>query len=126
MKLKLIPVLTEISSVSDVKKLSPIQLQQMDIEIAAYFGKATSLAEAFKHGEFSIDFYRVTEENKEAALYDFCQANMEAGIVFLPDSTDLAGIEMLECFFGVMAGFEKQASELEKIADALNEAPMEE
>jgi len=111
MQLKLFLVQQNIDTFAETKELSKIQRQQLALELKAYFGKRVALREAFD-GECMANYWQAAPtDDLDKVLYDFWEINSDSGGVFHADTTDEAGVEMIQGSFEVQAKFrgDKQA-----------------
>lgn len=122
MTLQLILIQKSIDTYAEAKELSDIQQKQMVIELKAYFGKKTSLREAFREGECMFDFWQVVDvAQRETVLYDFWELNADSGGVFYTGTVNETGVEMIQGSFGVQEKFLKDEN-AKRLAEALEEA----
>jgi hypothetical protein len=105
MELKLLLIQKDIDTYAEIKDLSKIQQKQIAIELKAYFGKKVVPREAFG-GECMANFWQAfSADDLETALYDFWEINTDSGGVFISNTTDETGVEMIQGSFGVQAKF---------------------
>ena len=121
MQLKLLLVQKNITTPAEIKELNKIQQAQLTLELKAYLGKKISFKEAFD-GEINASFWQIASTDKpEKILYDFWEINSDSGCVFLANSTEEAGVEMIQGSFDVTAKYTGH-KDVVALAQALNTA----
>jgi hypothetical protein len=121
MKLKLFLIQQDIDTYAEVKELPKIQQKQLALELKAYFGKKVPLREAFD-GECIANYWQAASaDDPDNVLYDFWEINTDSGGVFHANTTDEAGVEMIQGSFDVQAKFVSDR-QVALLADAFSEA----
>jgi len=121
MKLKLFLIQQAIDTYAEAKELSKVQKKQLALELKAYFGKKVALREAFD-GECLANYWQAASaDDPDKVLYDFWEINTDSGGVFHANTTEEAGVEMIQGSFDVQAKFVSDR-QVALLADAFSEA----
>lgn len=119
--MKIIARGTSFSSTADAKKLSELHQAQLLLALEAHFGKKTSFAKAFPREEpCTVERHEIADD-AGVVLFDFWVVDADGGSIFRRDTTENAGVEMIQFDFEVIEGA-SDAQALDDLALALSRA----
>ena len=117
---------------NNLAMLSAVQKQQLMLCAELYFGEQeaaeidmSDIGNLFNEEEerwYQADFFHIIDEDTKEIIFDFWLYNVDSGTVFIHNSIDYAGFEMIQFSVDLIETNEFNEKYPENFAKILNEA----